>query len=284
MTKLLKFLNSIFFRLTFLNRSVGIGLSLSLSLSLVLLLPNLSWGKNLRALPGAPAGNFSGGIYDGPDACPSNAAKWTGPQYDRIQDYESEYGSFVAHPGWPLLRTDDLRQTGHFINGKHPGNDISVKCGSPVFADDNAQVVFAGVGKPFTGYGNVVVTCYLSVTNSGQCTVYGHLSSIPENLKRGQFISKGTRIGSVGNTGKVTGRTGVHLHYEIRTLGQCQVQESSRGTQYQEARNCQYKVENAPPVDPENYLSSPEFPEEVNRNYPRDSARSSRQRKYSGLR
>ncbi|MFL6662266.1 MAG: M23 family metallopeptidase, partial [Rhizobacter sp.] len=63
------------------------------------------------------------------------------------------------------------------------------------------------------GYGNVI-----SVKHSNdRSTVYAHLSRI--DVRRGQRIEQGTRIGAVGMTGWATGP---HLHFEVKLHGQQQ--------------------------------------------------------------
>jgi len=48
---------------------------------------------------------------------------------------------------------------------------------------------------------------------TGYVTVYGHLSDIPAEIKRGNKIKRGEKIGLSGNTGL---STAPHLHYEVR--------------------------------------------------------------------
>jgi murein DD-endopeptidase MepM/ murein hydrolase activator NlpD len=63
------------------------------------------------------------------------------------------------------------------------------------------------------GYGNVV-----SIQHSnGRSTVYAHLSRI--DVRRGQRVEQGMRIGAVGATGWATGP---HLHFEVKVNGQQQ--------------------------------------------------------------
>lgn len=59
------------------------------------------------------------------------------------------------------------------------------------------------------GYGNVVVVDH----GNGMQTRYAHLREI--YVKKGQQVSSGQMIGWMGNTGRVYGRTGLHLHFEL---------------------------------------------------------------------
>jgi murein DD-endopeptidase MepM/ murein hydrolase activator NlpD len=93
-------------------------------------------------------------------------------------------------------------------NGKlHKGIDMAGPVGSPLYATADGVVKFAGWQ---TGFGNVV-----KITHEfGFETVYAHQSKIL--VKAGQRVSRGERIGDMGNTGRSSGS---HLHYEVRNSG-----------------------------------------------------------------
>ncbi|MCL4140565.1 UNVERIFIED_CONTAM: hypothetical protein GTU68_032648 [Idotea baltica] len=79
--------------------------------------------------------------------------------------------------------------------------------GTPIVATGDGVVTFAGRQS---GYGNLVKIRH----SQGFETYYAHLNVI--RVKNGQRVSRGDRIGDMGNTGR---STGVHLHYEIRIGG-----------------------------------------------------------------
>jgi murein DD-endopeptidase MepM/ murein hydrolase activator NlpD len=89
----------------------------------------------------------------------------------------------------------------------HEGIDMAGSMGSPIYSTGDGTVVFAGVES---GYGNLVRIKH----DFGLETRYGHLSKIRVTV--GQKVSRGDRIGDMGNTGR---STGTHLHYEVRTNG-----------------------------------------------------------------
>ncbi|MEL7246718.1 MAG: M23 family metallopeptidase, partial [Cyanobacteria bacterium J06573_2] len=60
-----------------------------------------------------------------------------------------------------------------------------------------------------SGYGITVILNH----NSAQQTLYGHMSET--FVRPGQWVERGTVIGSVGSTGN---STGPHLHFETRQL------------------------------------------------------------------
>ena len=86
----------------------------------------------------------------------------------------------------------------------HDGMDMAGPVGTPIYAPADGIVLKAGRES---GYGNVIKIQH----QYGIKTVYGHLSRF--RVKTGQKVSRGDRIGDMGNTGR---STGPHLHYEIR--------------------------------------------------------------------
>ena len=89
----------------------------------------------------------------------------------------------------------------------HLGVDFGAPTGTPVRSVGDGTVVFAGQQN---GYGNVVQLQH----NGDRMTVYAHLSRI--DVRRGQHVEQGMRIGAVGATGWATGP---HLHFEFKVSG-----------------------------------------------------------------
>ena len=89
----------------------------------------------------------------------------------------------------------------------HEGTDMAGAYGTPVYATADGVVIHAGWDN---GYGRLVKIKH----DFGVETRYGHLSDI--RVEVGQRVSRGDRIGDMGNSGR---STGTHLHYEIRLSG-----------------------------------------------------------------
>ena len=90
----------------------------------------------------------------------------------------------------------------------HPGIDIAVDYGTPVYASAAGYVQQAGW---YGGYGK-----YIRLSHDfGYETAYGHMSRLAVNA--GSFVKKGQVIGYVGSTGY---STGPHLHFEIIKNGE----------------------------------------------------------------
>lgn len=87
----------------------------------------------------------------------------------------------------------------------HEGVDIADRYGAPVQATADGVVTYAGW---LSGYGRLIKIRH----EFGIETRYAHLAKI--RVKKGQRVSRGERIGDMGNSGR---STGPHLHYEVRT-------------------------------------------------------------------
>jgi Peptidase family M23/Putative peptidoglycan binding domain len=108
---------------------------------------------------------------------------------------------------WPVLAPVGDR-FGPRGNRFHTGIDLPLPYGARVGAAGFGTVRFAG--RSSGGYGKLVVIHH----RRGMTTWYAHLSRI--GVRRGRFVTAGTRIGSVGSTGH---STGPHLHFEMRIRG-----------------------------------------------------------------
>ncbi|QCX00670.1 M23 family metallopeptidase [Aggregatimonas sangjinii] len=94
----------------------------------------------------------------------------------------------------------------HHIPKKHHGIDLVANSGSSVYAAAKGLVIKASYEK---GYGNHIVIQHINGTK----TLYGHLELML--IDEGAITERGQTIGTVGETGQVTGP---HLHFEIWRL------------------------------------------------------------------
>ena len=125
----------------------------------------------------------------------------------------------IAQPQWrgrfispvPFTPTDSFG-TRRMFNGElasiHRGTDFHAPSGTPVVAANDGVVIIA---QGMFYEGNLVVI------DHGQqfSTLYMHLSKI--NVKVGDHVKKGQRLGLSGATGRVTGP---HLHLGVRWQGE----------------------------------------------------------------
>jgi Peptidase family M23 len=116
----------------------------------------------------------------------------------------------------PLTGTHTARNFGRrrILNGQprspHTGVDIPAPSGTPIHSSQRGRVVLA---ENLFFAGNTVVVDH----GLGVYTFYGHLSSIA--VKEGDSVERGTLLGKVGATGRVTGP---HLHWGL-TVAQSRV-------------------------------------------------------------
>lgn len=98
----------------------------------------------------------------------------------------------------------------------HPGHyavDIQERGGGPVFAAADGTVIRADYGWN-GGYGNVIEVDH----GNGLVTLYGHSKEL--YVKKGDRVKRGQEISWMGNTGRVYGATGIHVHFEVRVNGE----------------------------------------------------------------
>jgi murein DD-endopeptidase MepM/ murein hydrolase activator NlpD len=89
----------------------------------------------------------------------------------------------------------------------HAGIDIAADYGTSIVAPASGRVVFAGRRG---GFGRVVEIDH----GFGVRTIYGHTEDI--FVRAGQRVQRGTKIASVGSSGR---STGPHLHYQVKANG-----------------------------------------------------------------
>tara|TARA_R110002096_G_scaffold47575_6_gene127058 strand:+ start:2846 stop:4186 length:1341 start_codon:yes stop_codon:yes gene_type:complete len=89
----------------------------------------------------------------------------------------------------------------------HSGTDMAGPQGTPIYSTADGVVTKAGWSN---GYGRHVEIKH----DFGIVTTYSHMSAI--YVQVGQRVSRGSKIGGMGNSGR---STGTHLHYEVQIGG-----------------------------------------------------------------
>ena len=101
----------------------------------------------------------------------------------------------------------------HPFTGKqsfHKGVDIAAPEGAAVYACKSGITLVTGTNDL---YGNYIILQHDNNTQS----LYAHLHTVA--TEKGETVTRGTQIGTVGNTGM---STGAHLHFEIQSGGKAQ--------------------------------------------------------------
>lgn len=131
----------------------------------------------------------------------------------------------LSYWAWPTSRPYTITSGyGYRWGAFHTAIDIYVGHGAPIYAANNGTVYAVGTGcvrgdlKCNNTKGNYIVINH----NAGNYyTQYMHLSTV--NVKIGQTVKRGQKIGAMGNTGKVvpspaygsSSLAGTHLHFEV---------------------------------------------------------------------
>jgi LysM repeat protein len=105
----------------------------------------------------------------------------------------------------------DCYYTQYFGKG-HYGIDLQHRGGSTIFATEAGTVIRADLGWN-GGYGNVIEIDH----GNGIITLYAHNKEL--YVKKGDQVARGEAIAFMGNTGRVHGPTGIHLHLEVQVNG-----------------------------------------------------------------
>ena len=123
--------------------------------------------------------------------------------------------------GWPTVYPYIVTSEFKYRWGRlHAGIDISgCGFGSPIYSIGPGTVIQVTAGCPGQGYygsscgggyGNAVFIDH----GNGMVVKYAHLNTV--NASVGQKVSRGTYVGTMGNSGS---STGTHLHFEVRVNG-----------------------------------------------------------------
>lgn len=96
----------------------------------------------------------------------------------------------------------------HKVTKFHKGIDFTAPIGTAIQATGNGTVI--RVEKKKSGYGTNVIIDH----GYGFTSLYAHMKVV--DVKKGEKVVKGQKIGEVGSTGT---STAPHLHYEVRING-----------------------------------------------------------------
>lgn len=154
---------------------------------------------------GGPLGPLLPPVVGGQDADSARAEKIL-DGLDRMNLYRLA----VEKTPFAMPLKTSYRQTSGFgprWGRMHEGIDMAGAMGSPVYATADGTVVQAGLESD---YGKLIRIKH----EFGMETRFAHLSEISVTV--GQKVSRGDRIGDMGNSGR---STGTHLHYELRANG-----------------------------------------------------------------
>ncbi|NYE57138.1 M23 family metallopeptidase [Carboxydothermus ferrireducens] len=156
---------------------------------------------------------LSYGGYDDPDEIKKALSPPHGYVYDILRYAEQFKNSQSSTPGWPLPKqyttiSSPFGPRIHPRTGKpdfHEGIDLPAPKGTPVYSVADGEVIFAG----WAGDAGQMI----KIKDAFNTYHYLHLSKI--DVKTGDKVTAGQKIGEVGNTGVSVGANGGY-HLDIR--------------------------------------------------------------------
>ena len=165
------------------------------------------------AIHGFPGGPIDGGLGPRSIAALVRFQRWAGLTPDGVAGPSTLRALAAPPPRAPVrLRFPVQARIGDRFGPRwnvfHAGVDFPAPAGTPVAAAGWGTVVAAGYDA--SGWGNMVVIGH----RFGMRTLYAHLASI--DVRAGQAVGVGQRLGSVGTTGRTSGP---HLHFELLLRG-----------------------------------------------------------------
>jgi murein DD-endopeptidase MepM/ murein hydrolase activator NlpD len=165
------------------------------------------------ATHGFPCGTIDGGFGSHTEAALRRFQRWAHLGADGVAGAATYAALGRPRPRAPFALQRPVRAGlgdgfGARGNRFHAGLDFPASYGATVRAAVSGRVVRAGWHAGGFGY-------RVKLTHRGHVrTLYAHLSRI--SVRRGQWVSGGQRVGSVGSSGA---STGPHLHFEVRVRG-----------------------------------------------------------------
>lgn len=152
---------------------------------------DLTAGEEILIVDGRPEQTYiSSSTYSGSYSMPS----------------VTQYNITPSAEGW--IRPTVGAITQGYRSG-HYAYDIADRSKPPILAAASGTIIEASSGTWGGGYGNHIQIDH----GNGYVTLYAHLETLYVN--EGDYVEQGQVIGKMGNTGKVSGVTGIHLHFEI---------------------------------------------------------------------
>ena len=131
-------------------------------------------------------------------------SEWTTTE---VEDYQVPEGIRKGKNGYCSPLKDGYRVS-RGIGSGHYGIDLCAPKGTSIYAAKYGEVVYSGYGAgAYNGYGYIVVVR----DDDGYYQLYAHMMKQPD-VKCGQKVFPGQKIGHVGSTGNSSGN---HLHFEI---------------------------------------------------------------------